>query len=304
MISNKINSVNNKLDFWQSPEFNPLVNKEELRKITSKDPWEYTVADKLKTILFRMERRKAVNFKMSGIILHSASVLCRAKSQSIIKQGAEMQSEMDDVLSDDFQDDIESFDDDEFLDNELNTNEYTNIERIKNLKSIDDLLDVIAKANTPAERFFVKEKLSRFCLPKRIVAKPLTIFDLSKALNDALKGKYRKKNVKEHVKNIVLPEAIKKSYSDELKVENLIASLKKEVISRFSSEKKPLNFMDLLNKEHLSLILIVKTFLAILHMVNLKQVEAWQDDDGNILIIPSGLDSSKFFKMKDGNESE
>nr|MDO8118065.1 hypothetical protein [Candidatus Sigynarchaeota archaeon] len=78
-------------EFWKNSEFAPLINHQDLRKITEQDPWQYEVADRLKNFLYRMESKKVVNFRVSGIVLHSASVLCRAKSQTIIEQGSQIQ---------------------------------------------------------------------------------------------------------------------------------------------------------------------------------------------------------------------
>nr|MDO8113269.1 hypothetical protein [Candidatus Sigynarchaeota archaeon] len=78
-------------EFWRDSEFSPLINHEDLRKVTKDDPWQYEVASRLKNFLLRMESRKIVNFHVSGIVLHSASVLCRAKSQTMVDKGTEIQ---------------------------------------------------------------------------------------------------------------------------------------------------------------------------------------------------------------------
>nr|MDO8113547.1 hypothetical protein [Candidatus Sigynarchaeota archaeon] len=141
-------------------------------------------------------------------------------------------------------------------------------------------------------RFLTREKLERFNMPKRVVAKPLTISDLSIALNDALAGKFRRKSVRAAVKEVLLPNAIKNAYGEELKIENLIPELTAKVQETFTTSNAPATFVELF--DDLSTIYIVKTFMAILHMINRKIVEVWQKDDGEILVVPFGK-ASMFF---------
>jgi hypothetical protein len=85
------------IEFWRDKEFSTLVNHDDLKKVTKADPWQYEVTSRLRSFLMRMESRKIVNFRVSGIVLHSASVLCRAKSQTMIDKGAEMQDSLADA---------------------------------------------------------------------------------------------------------------------------------------------------------------------------------------------------------------
>jgi chromatin segregation and condensation protein Rec8/ScpA/Scc1 (kleisin family) len=115
-------------------------------------------------------------------------------------------------------------------------------------------------------------------MPKRIVAKPLTMSDLSLALNDALTVKFRRRATKADVKQIVLPDAITRSYSEGLKIETLIPEIAGKVRASIAEFNKPVSFVELF--EELSTIYIVKTFMSILHMINRKMIEVWQKGDG------------------------
>jgi chromatin segregation and condensation protein Rec8/ScpA/Scc1 (kleisin family) len=157
---------------------------------------------------------------------------------------------------------------------------------------IDKVIDNIASGRGSMSRFLSREKLARFNTPKRVVAKPLTMTDLSLALNDALAGKFRRKVTKADVKQVTLPDALKNSYGDELKIETLIPEIDGKVRENFADSGSATSFVMLF--EELSTIYIVKTFMAILHMINRKMIEVWQKDDGEILIVPFGKASDLF----------
>lgn len=290
------------VEFWRDRDFSPLVNHEDLRKVTKDDPWQYEIASRLKNFLLRMESRNIVNFRVSGIVLHSASVLCRAKSDTMVTKGAEIQ---DALVSDN-----ESESASEIVDDDVGTCTIDEIAfdgngdiKAETLVSsnvdIDKVLDVIASGKGSLTRFLSHEKLERFNMPKRIVAKPVTIADLSTALNDALAGKFRRK-VRENssVKDVFLPDAITKSYGEELKIESLIPEIAAKVQETFEQSNEPVSFVMLF--DDLSIIYIVKTFMAILHAINRKIVEAWQKTDGEILLVPFGK-AKLFF---DGQQSD
>jgi chromatin segregation and condensation protein Rec8/ScpA/Scc1 (kleisin family) len=281
------------IEFWRDKDFSPLVNHDSLKKVANNDPWQYEVASRLRSFLMRMESRKIVNFRVSGIVLHSASVLCRAKSQTIVDKGAEMQeslAEMDHVADESVEEQVSleasmepcTIDELAFTpDGDIKAEAIAagNVD-------IDKVLDSIASGRGSMSHFLSREKLARFNTPKRVVAKPLTMADLSLALNDALTGKFRRKATKADVKQVMLPNALKNSYGEELKIETLIPEIDAKVREGFVDSGNPTSFVMLF--EDLSTIYIVKTFLAILYMVNRKMVEVWQKDDGEILIVPFG----------------
>nr|MDO8088672.1 hypothetical protein [Candidatus Sigynarchaeum springense] len=280
-------------EFWHDRDFSPLVNHEDLKKVAKDDPWQYEVADRLRSFLMRMESRKIVNFRVSGIVLHSASVLCRAKSQTMVDTGAEMQeslAEMEDSTNEPVidQDSLDpgmapcSIDELAFTpdgDIKPETIAACNID-------IDKVLDNIASGRGSMSHFLSREKLARFSMPRRVVAKPLTMAELSLALNDALAGKFRRKVTRAEVKQVTLPDAFKNSYGMELKIETLVPEIDAKVRETFSISNTPTSFVTLF--EDLSIIYIVKTFMAILHMINRKMIEVWQKEDGEILIVPFG----------------
>ncbi|MHA1680803.1 MAG: hypothetical protein ACTSUE_07335 [Promethearchaeota archaeon] len=285
-IENESNSTGSKGDFWRTVEFRPLVNRDELNKITAMDPWQYQVADKLKNFLFRMERKKVVNFKISGIVLHSASLLCKAKSQSMIDAGSDIQESLDEEVEciDQMVDGCM-----EILDHD---DEISGSEFLQGNKSLDEMLELVASGRISFSDVINKDKIAQMNAPKRVVARQLTMSDLSAALNDALKGKFRKKNLKRTAKSVFLPESLKSANGEELKVENIILALKERINTQFELKAKPLDFSGLFEKK--SLLYIVKTFLAILYMINRKQVEAWQESNGKIFVVPFGK-SPEFF---------
>ena len=293
------------IEFWRDRDFSPLVNHEDLKKVARDDPWQYEVSSRLRSFLMRMESRKIVNFRVSGIVLHSASVLCRAKSQTMVDKGAEMQESLAESAdgSDDSLDGhgaigegMEPCTIDELAftpDGDINPDAIAagNVD-------IDKVLDAIASGRGSMCRFLSREKLARFTAPKRVVAKPLTMVDLSLALNDALAGKFRRKATRADVKQVTLPDALKCSYGEGLKIDTLIPEIDAKVREGFSERGDPTSFVTLF--EDLSTIYIVKTFMAILHMINRKMVEVWQKDDGEILIVPFGKACSCFTKLNDG----
>ena len=269
--------------FWKDTEYAPLVNKQDLKRVAQEDPWQYEVSSRLKSILYRMESRKAVNFRMSGIVLHSASLLCRAKSRSIVDQGSEIQ----DSLSEKEIDDLELNDDDtipeEYAD--LSDDQISHM-ICKGKVDVDTALDMISSGKGSITDLITKERLENFAMPKRVIAKQVTISDLSIALNDALSRKFRKRNTRKRTENIVLPEAITNSYSEELKVEQIIGLMDKRINEQFTERNQPVPFLSLFDQP--KKLLVVKTFLAILHMINKKMIEAWQIEDGEIVIVPYG----------------
>ncbi len=287
------------IEFWRDRDFSPLVNHEDLKKVAKDDPWQYEVASRLRSFLMRMESRKIVNFRVSGIVLHSASVLCRAKSQTMVDKGAEMQeslAETDHVAD-------ESGEEQCPLDASMETCTIDELAFTPDgdIKAeaiaagnvdIDKVLDSIAAGRGSMNRFLSREKLARFNTPKRVVAKPLTMADLSLALNDALAGKFRRKATRAEVKQVTLPNALRNSYGEELKIETLIPEIDAKVREGFVNGGNPTSFVTLF--EDLSTIYIVKTFMAILHMINRKMVEVWQKGDGEILIVPFGKASDCF----------
>jgi chromatin segregation and condensation protein Rec8/ScpA/Scc1 (kleisin family) len=281
------------IEFWRDRDFSPLVNHDDLKRVAKDDPWQYEVASRLRSFLMRMESRKVVNFRVSGIVLHSASVLCRAKSQTMVEKGAEMQeslAETGDVLDGSTDEDgaldatMEPCTIDELAftpDGDINTGAIAagNVD-------IDKVIDSIASGHGSMSRFLSREKLARFNTPKRVVARPLTMADLSLALNDALAGKFRRKATKADIKQVTLPDALKNSYGEGLKIETLIPDIDAKVREGFADSGSPTSFVTLF--EDLSTIYIVKTFMAVLHMINRKMVEVWQKNDGEILIVPFG----------------
>ncbi len=292
-IQQEIQQPARDVDFWRDRDFSPLVNHEDLKKVAKDDPWQYEVATRLRNFLMRMESRKIVNFRVSGIVLHSASVLCRAKSQTMVDKGAEMQdslAEMNDGADvpveeqEALGDGMEPCSIDELA--------FTPDGDIKpeaiaaGSVDIDKVLDNIASGRGSMSRFLSREKLARFNTPMRVVAKPLTMAELSLALNDALAGKFRRNATKADVKQVTLPGALKNSYGNDLKIETLVPEIDAKVREGFSIRGEPTSFVTLF--EDLSTIYIVKTFMAILHMINRKMVEVWQKDDGEILIVPFG----------------
>jgi len=298
-VKQEIKQDTGDIEFWRDKDFSPLVNHEDLRKVTRENPWNYEIASRLKSFLMRMESRNIVNFRVSGIVLHSASVLCRAKSETMVTKGTEMQ----DALVADAQ--IDEDDASEIVDGEVGTCSidelafdgngdikpealtYANVD-------IDKVLDLIATGKGSLNRFLSHEKLERFSMPKRVVAKPVTIADLSTALNDALAGKFRRKSRgNSSAKDVFLPNAITKSYGEELKIESLIPEIASKIQEAFEESNEPVSFVMLF--DDLSLIYIVKTFMAILHAINRKIVEAWQKADGEILLVPFGK-SGPFFE--------
>ncbi|MBN2153472.1 MAG: hypothetical protein JW839_18600 [Candidatus Lokiarchaeota archaeon] len=280
-------------EFWRDRDYSPLVNHEDLKKVTKDDPWQYEVASRLRSFLMRMESRKIVNFRVSGIVLHSASVLCRAKSQTMVDKGAEMQDSLAELADDaegaaDGQDPTDgcmgpcSIDELAFTpDGDIDPGAIA-----AGSVDVDKVLDSIAAGKGSVGRFLSREKLARFTAPVRVVAKPLTMADLSLALNDALSGKFRRKVTRAEVKQVTLPGAMKGSYGTELKIETLVPEIDAKVREWFTSSGEATSFVALF--EDLSTIYIVKTFMAILHMINRKMVEVWQKDDGEILIVPFG----------------
>nr|MDO8118003.1 hypothetical protein [Candidatus Sigynarchaeota archaeon] len=103
---------------------------------------------------------------------------------------------------------------------------------------------------------------------------------------------------REQVKDIVLPDSIKKQYTDELKMENLVDVLNGKVHDLFAEIHEPISFCALFEIHDLdasSQITIVRTFLAVLYMVNRKLIEVWQNSTGEILIVPRGM-ASEFFE--------
>ena len=296
------------IEFWREKDFSPLVNHDDLRKITKDDPWKYEVASRLKSFLMRMESRNIVNFRVSGIVLHSASVLCRAKSDTMVTTGAEIQ----DALVSDSDTDAESAG--EISEADIGTctidelafdgNGDINLEALitENI-DIDKVLDLVVSGKGSLNRFLSHERLERFSMPKRVVAKPVTMADLSKALNDALAGKFRRKSRgNASAKDVFLPNAITKSYGEELKIESLIPEIAGKVQEAFDESNEPVSFVMLF--DDLSVIYIVKTFMAILHAINRKIVEAWQKPDGEILLVPFGKAKTFFDGNQSGTESE
>jgi chromatin segregation and condensation protein Rec8/ScpA/Scc1 (kleisin family) len=279
--------------FWKDTEYAPLVNKQDLKRVANEDPWQYEVSSRLKSILYRMESRKAVNFRMSGIVLHSASLLCRAKSRSIVDQGSEIQ----DSLAEEDNEDMELNDDEaipiEYAD--LSDDEISHM-ICKGKVDVDTALNMISSGKGSITDLITKERLENFAMPKRVIAKQVTISDLSIALNDALSRKFRKKNRRIRTENIVLPEAITNSYSEELKVEQIIELMNKRIKEQFLECNQPVPFLSLFNQP--KKLLVVKTFLAILHMINKKMIEAWQIEDGEIVIVPYGK-NAQFCKTDD-----
>ncbi|MEX2681921.1 MAG: hypothetical protein Q6373_009980 [Candidatus Sigynarchaeota archaeon] len=286
-------------EFWRDKDFSPLVNHEDLKKVAKDDPWQYEVASRLRSFLMRMESRKIVNFRVSGIVLHSASVLCRAKSQTMVDTGAEMQDSLLEMKNNS----NEPAGDQNALDAGM---EPCTIDELAftpdgDIKleaiaagnvDIDKVLDNIASGHGSLNHFLSRKALSRFNMPKRVVAKPLTMAELSLALNDALAGKFRRKATKAEVKQITLPDAFKNSYANELKIETLVPEIDAKVRENFSNDEAPTSFVTLF--DDLSTIYIVKTFIAILHMINRKMIEVWQKDDGEILIVPFGKATTCF----------
>ncbi|MFX0099712.1 MAG: hypothetical protein ACFFCS_09025 [Candidatus Hodarchaeota archaeon] len=283
-----------KNEFWRGEEFSPLINKNEMHKIASEDPWQYDLTSKLKNFLFRMEARKSVNFRVSGIILHSASYLLNKKSQSMVDTGSQIQESLSetDCFFDEFLDeqtsngiltDAPSLNDDGMaLDPLLKTGD----------KNLDSLIGILSARCGPEGRLLSKKKLEKLNIPRRVVAKPLTMSDLSIALGDALKGKFRKRAGKKEIKDIVLPESIKNSYNEELKIEHIIDLLKERVHEDFTRKQEPVFFPDLIDNP--SITLVVRTFMAMLHMINKKVIEVWQIESGDIYVVPFGK-SSEFW---------
>lgn len=275
-------------EFWRSEEYSPLINKHEMHKIASEDPWQYELTTKLKNFLFRMEAKNTVNFRVSGIILHSASYLLNKKSQSMVNSGSEMQESLsepecildellDDQSSCDVPVEVPGFDVECMpLDPSLRTGD----------KELDALLRILVAKESPEARMLSKRKLEKLNVPRRVVAKPLTMSDLSIALGDALKGKFRKRAGKKEIKEIVLPASIKNSYNEELKIENIIEILKDRVHGEFATRQEPVFFPDLI--DHPSVTLVVRTFMAMLHMINKKEIEVWQVETGDIYVVPFG----------------
>jgi chromatin segregation and condensation protein Rec8/ScpA/Scc1 (kleisin family) len=288
------------IEFWRDRDFSPLVNHEDLKKVAKDDPWQYEVSSRLRSFLMRMESRKVVNFRVSGIVLHSASVLCRAKSQTMVDKGAEMQESLAETgdVADETADDGSVIDADGMEPCTIDELAFTADGDIKpeaiaagNI-DIDKVIDSIASGRGSMSRFLSREKLARFNTPKRVVAKPLTMTDLSLALNDALAGKFRRRLTRAEVKQVTLPNALKNSYGDGLKIETLIPEIDAKVREVFKDSGSPTSFVMLF--EDLSTIYIVKTFMAILHMINRKMVEVWQKGDGEILIVPFGKTNDVF----------
>ncbi|MBD3188632.1 hypothetical protein GF325_17520 [Candidatus Bathyarchaeota archaeon] len=281
-------------EFWKSSEYKPLLSRRELKKVANSDPWQYHVADKLKNFLFRMERRKVVNFKVSGIVLHSASILCKVKSESMINKSTTIQDSLEDDLED-----IDSMVDDCMAVMDEHDALYPDGTGFIEGYSLDEMLELVAEGHVTCDQVIPREKLSRFTAPKRVVARQLTMGDLSSALNDALKGKYRKKTRGNPIKDIVLPEALTRANGRELKIETLIGIILEQVTLSFGKASAPVRFVDLFVNDN-SKMYIVKIFLSILHMINRKMIEAWQDDDGEIFIIPFGR-SEECFENQGGN---
>lgn len=290
-------------EFWRDREFSPLVNHDDLKKVTKDDPWQYEVSSRLRSFLMRMESRKIVNFRVSGIVLHSASVLCRAKSQTMVDKGAEMQesiAKQSDVTNEPG-DDCTVVDAESTVGCTIDELAFTSDGDINPVAigagniDIDKVLDSIASGRGSMNRFLSREKLARFNMPKRVVAKPITMADLSLALNDALAGKFRRRATRSDVKQITLPNALKNAYGEDLKIETLIPEIAEKVRDGFASGGEPISFVMLF--EDLSTIYIVKTFMAILHMINRKMVEAWQKEDGEILVVPFGK-AGEYFSRK------
>jgi len=281
-------------EFWRAAEFSPLVNHEDLRRVTQQDPWQYEVASNLRNFLFNMESRKLINFRVSGIVLHSASVICRVKSQTMVQKGNEIQDALvEPELSP--VDDGEPGDGPEGcpIDKLLDSGEDMTVEGAK--RNLGQMLDAIATGKDLFSRMLTKEALSRFAMPQRVVAKPLTMSDLSIALNDALKGKFRRKSQKAAIRDVLLPEAITNSYSDDLKIDHLIETITSRIGDQFAACSRPVLLAELFDQK--TIIYVVKTFMAILHMINRKLVEAWQATSGEILIVPFGK-AGEFFSRE------
>ena len=276
-------------EFWRSEEYAPLVNHQHLKQVARDDPWQYDVASRLKNFLFRMESKKIVNFRVSGIVVHSASMLCKAKSRSMLDEGSEIQEALE------VDEGVEAVDDGSggMLECGMNvpTTDIDDEQAARALVSgamdIDEVIDLVASGRGTVTRLLSKERLERFNVPKRIVARPLTVADLSIALNDALAGKFRRKKARGHSRGIVLPEAIKDSNNEELKVDRLIESVGERVRASFDADGEPVPFISMFEDLDNTLY-IVKTFLAVLHMINKKLVEAWQATDGTIYLVPFG----------------
>ncbi|MHA1715648.1 MAG: hypothetical protein ACTSXP_08380 [Promethearchaeota archaeon] len=302
-------NLNTSRDIWKNPEFEPLLNRNEMQKIARNDPWRYEIASKLRDIIFRMELQKSINFRLSGIILHSASWLLKEKSESIIDTGNKIQdnlSESEDAIvnGDKSQDNNNSMD---CLDI-FNEREKGNLlsrggcpgdinpsgPRVRIPNDFDSIIEVLAKGKDPASKALIHNRLQHFYVPRRITAKPLTLSDLSTAFNDVVRRKYKRKLNKKEIKKVTLPDSIKNQYGDELKIEHIISRLTERIADSFKSTRKPISFSDLLpagkKVEKIGVVIIIKSFLAILQMLNKKIIKAWQEDDGQIYIAPYDSD--------------
>lgn len=274
-------------EFWRCDEYAPLVNYQQLKTIAQEDPWQYDVASRLKNFLFRMESKNVVNFRVSGIVVHSASMLCKAKSRSMVDSGAAIHDALaiDDAMVDDGTGDDGTWDD--VLDGRDASDEAMARALASGKVDVDGVLDAIAGKHGTAGRALGKAYLGRFNVPRRVVARPLTVADLSVALNDALAGKYRRKQGQPARKNVVLPQAFTVPSTNELKVERLIEIVGEQVRTRFEQGGDPVMLTSLFEDLD-NILLVVKTFMAVLHMINKKVIEAWQVEDGRIFIVPFG----------------
>ncbi len=300
-------------EFWKNAEFAPLVNHQDLRRITEHDPWQYEVAGRLKNFLYRMESKKVVNFRVSGIVLHSASVLCRAKSQTIIEQGNQIQDALEEGQLDAGDDAIMDMDDGldasigqvDGVDGETSSEPgqgragRITVRDIANGSiEIDKAVDILASGRDAMNRIAIKDRLDRFNVPRRIVARPVTVADLSVALNDALAGKFKRKTTREQVKEVRLPDSITNQYNNEFKIENLVDILNGKVHDLFADIHEPISFCKLFDGDILDTkchVIIVRAFLAVLYMINRKLIEVWQNSTGEILIVPRGM-GREFFE--------
>ena len=72
-----------KKPFWLEPPYVYLLNILKPRKL---DPWEIDLADLILSFLELLAEEKEVDFTVSGQILHSASVIHRKKTDSLLKE--------------------------------------------------------------------------------------------------------------------------------------------------------------------------------------------------------------------------